>query len=58
VQSSVWVYPKEIVMKAPRADPVWVVDARGRRVTQSEDIVSKDELIGRLNELIPNLCRL
>jgi hypothetical protein len=34
---------------------IWVVDARGRRVTQSEDIVSKDELIDRLNELIPKL---
>jgi hypothetical protein len=34
---------------------VWVVDHRGRRVTQAEDIVSGDQLIGRLNELIPEL---
>jgi hypothetical protein len=31
---------------------IWRVDRGGRRMTQSEEIVSEDQLIGRLNKLI------
>ena len=40
----------KVVLQSVRA-----VDHRGRRVTQSEDIVSGDQLTSRLNELIPKL---